>query len=187
MYRKSQGLLLKQLNNYDKNIFSIKELALLWDISNKNTLYTTLKRYVEDDILYRIKNGVYSKKSLDKLHQFEIACAVAGSYSYISTETVLALEGIIMQSVYDITTIGKKTLKTTVGNHNITVRSLSEESLINRKGIYKKDNYYIATKERALADMQHYKRDYYFDNELSIDKKELKDINLAVYKNDSTF
>ncbi len=47
--------------------WTTKELEEFWQIKNKNTLYTTIKRYVKQRILYRIEKGRYSTRSVEKL------------------------------------------------------------------------------------------------------------------------
>ena len=74
----------------NRNIFTTKDIGLIWQIKNPNTLYTTLKRYTQKQILFRLKKGIYSIKPLDKLPIVEIASALIGGYNYLSCETVLS-------------------------------------------------------------------------------------------------
>lgn len=47
-----------------QNLFHTQDLALLWAVENRNTLYTTIKRYVKKGTLIKITKGLYSKKPL---------------------------------------------------------------------------------------------------------------------------
>lgn len=165
-------LLLEQ----DKRIFRTSDLAVLWSIENKNTLLTTIKRYTKRQILYRIYKGVYATTPLTKLEPFELGCALAGPLSYISTETVLSTEGIMMQAVEKITVVGKKNREYSVGGIHFTCRYLNTQLLVNRVGIADKLRYSIASPERAVVDLQHLMPHYYLDNPRAIDQEKVKTI-----------
>jgi len=51
----------------DRSIFSAYDLAVLWEVENKNTLLTAVIRYENKGHPKRIYKGLYSTKSLDKL------------------------------------------------------------------------------------------------------------------------
>lgn len=177
MYRTRDTLKQKILLEQDKRIFSTSDLAVLWNITNKNTLHTTIKRYVKRNILRRIRKGLYSTTPIQKLNPYEIGCAISGPFSYISTETVLQNNGVIMQNIPIITLIGQKNGDFTIGNNTYKCRYLNSKFLVNRVGILQKGHFSIATTERAAADMIHLVPNYYFDNDSAIDKNILKDLN----------
>ena len=172
---------LKKLATQQKRIFRIKELGLLWDVQNKANLRNIVSQYAEKGLLFRIYKGLYSAKPIELLDKFEIACAVAGKYSYVTTETVLALEGAMMQWVHSITVVGVKNRDYQINGERITVRAMSRKYLLNRKGVDVKDNYAVATLERAVADLEYYNPKAYLDIRSSIDEEKLKEIKLSVY------
>ncbi|MDA1338242.1 MAG: hypothetical protein O2871_02670, partial [bacterium] len=108
-----QSILLKQ----DRNIFSLNDLATLWGIENRGTLTTTVRRYKEKSILYSLKKGLYSVLPIEKLDVYELGCALCGSFSYVSTETVLVNDGIIMQGLNAVTLVGQKNMSFTIGDN----------------------------------------------------------------------
>lgn len=171
-----QKILLEQ----DKNIFRTSDLAVLWNIEKKNTLYTTVKRYVNRNILYRIQKGLYSTMPITKLHPYELGCAIAGPLSYVSTETVLSNQGVIMQEVRQITLVGRKSKEFDLNDNSYICRYLNEEFLVNRIGIDTKDSYSISTKERAVADLHHFNPKYFFDNQEAINKEKLEKIKSEI-------
>lgn len=174
MYSSRNTNKLKTLLRQDKRVFSSSDLALLWEIDNKNTLWTTLKRYTKKHILYRIQRGLYSTLPLDKVDPFEIGSAISGPSSYITTETVLQQAGIIMQSVNKITLVGPKTKEFVVGENEFLCRYLNPKYLLNTTGLVEKKTYTIATPARAGSDLLHINPHYYFDNQPAIDKLNLK-------------
>lgn len=63
MYRMNKAIKLLQSSKKD---WTTKELQVFWKIKNKNTLYTTIKRYVKQGVLFRIKKGEYSTKPINE-------------------------------------------------------------------------------------------------------------------------
>ena len=165
-----QQILLKQ----PKNTFATADLAILWEMENKNNLYTTIQRYLKRHILYSLQRGLYSTLPLEKLNHFELGCAIAGPSSYISAETILQQHGIIMQNIEKITLFGSKKKEFTIAGQPYLCRYLNPKYLLNRQGITEKNTYSIATTDRAVADLLHLNPRYYFDNQLAIDQQKIK-------------
>lgn len=170
----------KVLLEQEVRIFRTSDLAVLWEIENKNTLWTTIKRYIEKSILYKIHKGLYSTMPLGKLDKYELGCAVSGQLSYVSAETVLQNFGVIMQNVTQITLFGRKKKQFEIGGTAYLCRYLHEKFLLNRTGIKDNWQFSVATPERAMTDILHINKQYYFDNEMAINKKKLNIISREV-------
>ena len=69
MIRNKAGALLQ----VDRQIFGSNDLAILWNISNRNTLLKTIERYVKRNILFRIYKGLYSTVPVEKLDKYLLA------------------------------------------------------------------------------------------------------------------
>jgi predicted transcriptional regulator of viral defense system len=162
---------LKRLISGGKRIYRIEEIGLLWQMTNGQTLRVTVSRYQKRGWLHRLSRGVYSIIEPEKLNPFEIGCAVAGSLSYISLQTVLYIQGWINQPSRQVTLIGMKTMRFTVGVTDYYCRAIHPRFLVQRAGIEAGDGYDIATAYRALADMDYLSNKLYVDNRLLIDKK----------------
>jgi len=163
------------LANLGEIVFHIDDLARLWEISDKNTLHTTLKRYVQKKWLYRIYRGFYALRRYEKIDPLLLSYKAIHDYCYISTETVLAANGIIQQLVNSITIVSAKSRQFQVGDLDIHSRQLADQYLYNQAGVIKQDGYRIASVERAVADMLYFNPRYYFD---SINLLNWKKINL---------
>jgi|GEM_PF-333549 hypothetical protein len=59
MYRINKMVKLLQSSKKD---WMIDELGEFWQIKNRNTLYTTIKRYVKRGMLFRVGRGLYSTR-----------------------------------------------------------------------------------------------------------------------------
>ena len=180
MYRIDQKDKLKMLIKADKNIFSSSDIATIWGITNKNTLWTTLKRYVQKKTLHRLQKGIYSKIDPSQLNSFEIGCALAGPFSYVSLETLLSQNGVIMQDVKKITLVGDRAMNFDYENISFLVRKMNSDFLFNRVGIKDEKKYSVASLERAVADIHYLNPKYFFDNDLPINWDRVSEIKELV-------
>ena len=169
-----------ELNRVDRKVYHSNDLAILWNISNKNTLYTTIKRYVQKGVLIPIFKGLYSTVPVSELDPLELGRAIIHRYTYLTTESVLAQEGIISQATYVYTFVSNISKNETVGNFSYRFRKLKDEYLYNPTGILKKDGNFIATIERAIADMLYYDPKYHFDFSESINFEKVKQIQKEI-------
>lgn len=154
---------ISELIKSERNIFHSNDLAIMWGISNKNTLYTTIKRYVQKGVLTPIYKGLYSTVPMDNLDPIELGKAIIHRYTYLTTETVLAQEGIITQATYAYTFVSSQSKKVRVGKRDFLFRRLKDEYLYNTTGIANVKGNFVATTERAVADMLYFNPKYHFD------------------------
>jgi len=157
---------IKQLSQEANKLFHTQDLALLWEINNSNTLYTQIKRYVSQGILYRIHKGYYASISLSNIDPVLLGIGYLHDYAYLSGESVLKEAGIVFQQSPYITLISSVSRKFTIGSNQYLVRRLKPELLYNPTGLFKKGSYLQATPERAVADLLYYSKKRYFDNPL---------------------
>jgi hypothetical protein len=153
----------------DRKIYHSNDLAILWDISNKNTLYTTIKRYLKKGVLIPIYKGLYSTVPVSHLNPLELGKAIIHRYTYLSTESVLARSGIIAQATYAYTFVSDHSKRVTVGSISFLFRKLKDEYLYNPAGVINQSGIFVATTERAVADMLYFNPKYHFDLPENID------------------
>ena len=171
---------INELIKSDRNIYHTNDLAILWNIANKNTLYTTIKRYVQKSVLIPIYKGLYSTVPISQLDPLELGRAVIHRYTYLTTESVLAQAGIISQATYAFTFVSSLSKKVNVGNYNFLFRKLKDEYLFNPTGIENQDGNFIATTERAVADILYYNPKYHFDFSTNIDFEKVRCIQKEI-------
>lgn len=171
---------LSELIKSGRNIYHTNDLALLWGISSKNTLYTTIKRDVKKGILFPIFKGLYSTIPVAQLDPLELGRSVIHRYTYLTTESVLAQAGVISQATYAYTFVSSLSKKAEIGSFRFLFRKLKDEYLYNPTGIQNKDGHFIATPERAVADMLYFNPKYTFDFSESIDFESVRRIQQEV-------
>jgi predicted transcriptional regulator of viral defense system len=174
MYR--IDVLLKQ----KRQLFHTSDLALLWKIDNKNTLYTTIKRYIKKGILISIHKGFYSTVPISQIDSHKIIQGYLHGYCYISCETVLFNHGVIFQKGDYITVVGDVSKKIVLENQSYFVRKLKDIYLYHDRGIDNIDGTAVASLERAVADMLYFNQKYFLDNRKVINWKKVKEIQKEV-------
>jgi predicted transcriptional regulator of viral defense system len=171
---------LSELIKLDKKLYHSNDLALLWDISNKNTLYTTIKRYVQKGVLVPVYKGLYSTIPLAQLDPLELGKSIIHKFTYLSTESVLVQAGVIAQATYAYTFVSSRNRKVSVGTMSFLYRQLKEDYLNNPAGLINTNGVLMATPERAVADMLYFNHDYHFDVTAGIDFTKVKSIQKEV-------
>lgn len=161
-------------------IFHTDDLANLWQINNVNTLYTTLKRYAQAGLLFRIYRGFYSLKPVSRLDPLLLGVKSLHEFSYVSAETVLERAGIIFQSRNIITLVSSKSKQFSIGDYQYRSRKLTDQYLFNPAGITEVNGIKIASVSRAAADLLYFNPRAHFDAERLINWRQVKKIQRAV-------
>ena len=161
-------------------IFHVDDLAILWDIHNRNTLYTALKRYAQSNLLYRLQKGLYSLFSPEKLNPQLIGMKWLHRYGYVSTETVLSQSGVLSQVFPAITLVSSISRQFQVGNHSFRSRQLRDDFLFNPSGIYDDHGVKVASIERAVADLLYFNRHAHLDVPRMVDWGEVKRLQKTI-------
>ncbi|RPI86474.1 MAG: hypothetical protein EHM41_08355 [Chloroflexi bacterium] len=129
----------------------------------------TISRYINKGILFPVYKGLYSTVPIDSLNPLEIGKAVIHRYTYLTTESVLSHAGIISQAIYDYTFVADISKRVSVGHWSFRFRQLKNEYLHNPLGILNQNGIFVATTERAVADMHYFNPKYHFDIPENID------------------
>ena len=153
--------LVAKLYQSNKTILTNEELSLLWRENEKGNLNSKIAYYVKKKALFRLTRGVFSK---DEKYDFKELATKIYTPSYVSFETVLREAGVIFQYYDSIFIATKWPKKVVIDKKTFVFRKLKDTVLYNSTGIVNKENYSIATTERAFLDMVYLFPNYYFDN-----------------------
>lgn len=145
----------------NRTVFTFKDIMLDSGETDLNLLKRRVNYYVKTGDFYHIRRGIYGKdKNYDK---FELATKIY-TPSYISFETVLAQDGIVFQGYSQIFVASYLARNIVCDNQTYSYKKIKDPVLTNHAGIENKENYSIATKERAFLDIIYLNKDYHFDN-----------------------
>jgi len=151
-----------------KTVLTLRDIALLWEETNENSLKSKVAYYVRQGLLLRLARGVFAKNAEYSPRELATSLYVP---SYISFETVLRDAGVIFQHYESIFVAGPWTKELTIGNIALVFRTMKDSVLFNPAGILSQDGFSIATPERAFLDMIYLFPRYSFDNLGSLDWK----------------
>jgi len=149
-----------ELYRKESTVFTLKEITLLFPNLSYKTILNKLVYAIKTSRLKKIRKGVYVKNDFNFL---ELANKLY-TPSYVSFETVLQKEGIIFQVYKTIFVASYLTRNIKLKENEIFYRKIKNEILLNKKGVEKINNYFIATKERAFLDAIFLYKNYHFDN-----------------------
>lgn len=144
-------------------IFHAGDLANVWGIKSKSTLYQTLSRYVSLGFLKRIYKGFYSLKNPNDIDPHLLGIKSLHTYAYISCETILARNGIINQLPQEITLVSNVSKRQKIVGRLFRSRKMSDQFLLSSAGIEMIDSVPTASVHRAIADMLYFNPKTYFD------------------------
>ena len=162
-----------------KTVFTIDEVSLLWGESNVDFVRKKMYRYIKSGKMFAVRKGIYSKD--ENYDKHELASKIY-TPSYISFETVLGQAGITFQYYSQIFIASYLTREIIIDQQIYSYKKIKDFILINKKGIEVKDNYYVASPERAFLDTVYLNKDYHFDNLINIDWQKVYEI-LPIYNN----
>lgn len=172
---------LTQLLHFHQPLLHTQDIALLWAITNDNTLHTTIKRYIQKNALHPIQKGLYSTIPVDRLDPLQLGAKLIHRYAYVSTETVLTQAGVIAQIPQQFTFVSD--ISDTITWHSLTykVRKLAPQFLYNPAGITQQPSgLLIASVARAIADMRYFQKNYHFDAHESIDWEQVRAVQKEI-------
>lgn len=161
-------------------VFTTKEIALLWQVTDRKTLKARINYYVQHGKLFQLRRGVYVKER-NNYDRFELATRLY-TPSYISLETVLQQEGVVFQHYTSISAVSYLSRATVCDGQRYIFKRIKEAVLFNPLGVQQRDTYWVATKERAIVDILYLYGQYYFDNLHSIDWRQCNKI-AKIYSN----
>ncbi len=157
------NILLKQ----PQKIYHTDDLRILWGIIKPTTLHQTISRLIKKGVLIKIYKGFYSIIPITDLDPVELGFRLINRFCYLTTETVLAQNGIINQSPNKITFVSNISKKITIDGNTFLYRKLNDKYLYDSNGISVQTNgVLVASVVRAKSDMLYFQPNYYFDKKL---------------------
>lgn len=149
-----------------KSIFTINDLRIIWSEQNPDALKSSVKYFVDNGKLQRLRKGVYALPG--DYNQFEAANKFI-SPSYISLETALQKHGILFQYTSAITSIAGYSRTIHIKNQTYIYHRVQPNILAHPLGIRIENHITTASPERAICDLIYIRGPSHFDNLRAID------------------
>ncbi len=172
--KENQLLNLIKLKN---TIFTTKDVALLWRENRANFISKKLYRYAKSGKIYSVRKGIYAQDK--NYNKYELASKIF-TPAYISLETVLTQAGVVFQFYSQIFVVSYLNRELKIDGQAYSFKKIKNSILTEQRGIEIKDNYFVASPERAFLDVLYLNKEYHFDNLASINWHRVLDI-LPIY------
>lgn len=144
-----------------QTVFSTRDILMLWGDTATNASRVRITYYTKEGELYRLRRGFYAKdKEYNKL---ELATKIF-TPAYVSFETILAKAGMVFQYYGQIFVASYLTREIVADGQTYSYKRMKEAILTDPTGVENKENYAIASPERAFLDVVYLYNDYYFDS-----------------------
>ncbi|MDR0645590.1 MAG: hypothetical protein LBG46_00955 [Elusimicrobiota bacterium] len=159
-----------------KNIFNIDDLSALWEQTKRAQTVWSIKQYVKSGKVQRLRRGLYAIDN-SKLDPYILANKALAP-SYITGLTVLQKFGLSFQSTNTIHSAAQKTKIIKINNVEFIYHGIKSGAFFNDFGLEKSGSAFMASKERAIADMIYlYGSKYDFERMDGVDWDSLKEIS----------
>ena len=162
-----------------KNLFSLQDLAVIWEVGESKKLKEQVKYYLRKGRLHQIKRGIYSLKK--EYSDLDLAQKLI-PLSYITFHTALSIQGINFQYYTEIHSSSLKSRRIKIGDKTFVYHKIPEQAFYNNLGLIKEPTYTIASPERAIVESLLFATRLGFDHLDNIDKDKLIEIT-KLYEN----
>lgn len=164
---------LLKLQNTGKTVFLKQDIENILNFSSKKALDMFLYRIKKSGYLKNIRRGIYVFENYNLL---ELGSKLRKK-SYVSLETVLQKQGIVFQHYDTIFCVSDDRRDIVLWGQKYSYLKLRDDILLNPLGVEYRDNYMIASAERAICDRLYFSKNYYFDNVEDVDFDKLRAIS----------
>jgi predicted transcriptional regulator of viral defense system len=170
---------IERLATSGKRVFTIEDLAVLWQIPERRRLIERIKYYLRENRLIHIAKGVYAYGE-DYTPQ-DIAQKLV-PLSYISLYTTSQMHGLTFQFYKTVYSIALKSKKYTTNNQSYIYHKVKEPIFYSQLGLVNNGRYFAADRERTICDCLYVFHNFSFDNLRNIDTEKLLAIS-KIYNN----
>lgn len=153
-----------------KRVFTIEDLAVIWQIPQRRRLIELIKYYLRQKRITSIYKGVYSYG--DDYTPFDIAQKLV-PLSYISLYSTSQMHGLTFQYYQTIYSVSLKSKKYQIGKQGYIYHKVKESIFYNPLGLISSGRYTTADKERTITDCLYVFPGFSFDNLEGVDKEKL--------------
>lgn len=154
-----------------QTVFTVDDLAVLWQMPDRSKLWESIKYYVRTKRLYSIQRGVYALAEDYSL--FEAGVKLFPP-AYVSFITALAHHGVLFQYSSVVHLMAQASKRIEIDGRIFEYHQLKNEILFNQLGIDKVDNYWISSLERAVCDTSYLVPNFVFEHLRNVDFQQLE-------------
>lgn len=162
-----------------KKVFTIEDLAVMWQVPDRRQLIERIKYYLREKRLLHISKGVYAYGT--DYTSMDISQKLV-PMSYISLYTTSQMHGLTFQYYESTYAIGLKSKTYTINGQKYIYHKIKEPIFYSQLGLITNDRYTFADRERTICDCLYVFPAFAFDNLLGVDTNKLLEIS-KIYQN----
>ena len=151
---------IEKLISTGKTVFTIDDLAVIWEVSDRRRLVERAKYYVRQGRLKRIHKGVYGYGEYTPL---EVAQKLV-PLSYVSLYTAAQIHGLTFQYYATTFSVSLKSKRYDIDKYAYEYHRVKESIFYNALGLVRQPGYTMASKERTICDLLYVYPNTAFDN-----------------------
>lgn len=169
---------IEKLITSGKKVFTTDDLAVIWQISDRNKLIQRIKYYLRNHRLIHIYKGIYAYGEFTNL---EVAQKLV-PLSYVSLYTTAQIYGLTFQFYSTIFCLSLKSKKYEINGQKYEYHKVKESIFYSNIGLIKQNGLTLASKERTICDLLYVYPNFAFDNLSGVNVLELSAI-ASLYSN----
>lgn len=170
---------IEKLASSGKTVFSIEDLTVLWELSDRRKLIERIKYYLRAKRLTHIAKGVYAYGQT--YTPLDVAQKIV-PLSYISLYTASQIHGLTFQYYQSVYAISLRSKTYIVKDQQYIYHKVKETIFYSQLGLTDNGTYIMADKERTICDCLYVFPGFNFDNLRNVDTKKLQTISM-IYGN----
>jgi len=171
---------LGKLLKFGNKVFSVDDLAVLWNVPDRKKLWESIKYYIRSGRLRKLYSGVYALEG-EEFSEFELAVKLVNP-AYISFHTALGVHGINFQHYGDVHAMALVSKEIEVNGQKFVYHQLKKEVFFDDSGLDRESGYTMASPERAVCDSLYLVSNMAFDNLSQLDAERLVKVS-KIYGN----
>ncbi len=161
-----------------KKVFTVGDLAVIWQISDRKKLIARIKYYLRHHRLTRIHKGVYAYGEYTPI---DVAQKLV-PLSYLSLYSTSQMHGLTFQYYSTVFCVSLKSKTYDIAGQKYEYRKVKESIFYNDLGLIQDNGHTIAGKERTICDLLYVFPSCAFDNLQGVDLAMLSKIS-SIYGN----
>ncbi len=169
---------IEKLVTSQKSVFTTDDLAIIWNIADRQKLIGRIKYYLRKQRLIHVYKGVYAYGDYTPL---EVAQKLVPA-SYLSLYTTSQLHGLSFQHYSSVYCMSLSSKTYSIDGQKFVYHKLKPAAFYSNLGLIDTGRYIMASRERTICDMLYVWPQAAFDNLASVDSKLLLQIS-AIYDN----
>jgi predicted transcriptional regulator of viral defense system len=169
---------IEKLLTSGKKVFTTDDLAVIWEVSDRQKLLGRIKHYLREKRLVNVHKGIYAYEEYTPL---DVAQKLV-PLSYLSLYTTAQMHGLTFQYYSTIFCVSLRSKTFDLADQKFEYHKVKDSIFYSALGLITEERYTIANRERTICDLLYVYPDFGLDNLKGVDTDLLQKIS-RIYGN----